>query len=161
MGRFRVRQSRTGDEAEIAVVLASATATLRQTYRPTAVAIARRQGRASPLPRLVAVVGDKIVGTVEYELVGERLHLLGLGVLEAHRGRGVARRLIETVCQIAGRSGARKVSLYTIRETGNLPLFARLGFAVAGEALSSDFTSERHQTLTEVYMERSLPGAGS
>jgi ribosomal protein S18 acetylase RimI-like enzyme len=143
-------------EDDVAAVVASAIATLRQTYRPTRAAIERKAARAHALTRLVAVTDGEIVGTVEYEVAGDRVHVIGLGVLDAHRGRGVARRLIDELVDIAAGAGARVLSLYTIRETGNVPVFERLRFAVAAEKPAADCESDRHARLIEVFMERRL-----
>ena len=124
-----VRPARVGDEPAIAEVSASALATLRQVYRPTPAAILRRRELAL-LPRLVALVDDQLVGTVEYALGVERLHLMGLFVAASHRQIGVARALVAELARLAHE---RPLSLNTIRETGNVPIFERLGFAIVSE----------------------------
>jgi GNAT superfamily N-acetyltransferase len=134
-----VRAAAEGDE--LAAVIASAIATLRHTYRPTDAAIARAASRSSP--RLVALDRDEIVGTLECE----GGHVLGLFVHEAHRRRGVARALLEAL-------GPHGLSLVTIRETGNVPIFERLGFVVVREKLATELVSDAHAELHEVYMER-------
>lgn len=151
---IRVREPTPADDAATAAVIASGIATLRQTYHPTAAAIARKTERV--LHRLVAVDGDAIVGTVEYACNGERLHLMGLHTLETHRRCGVARRLIDALVVIANAHGARTLSLYTIRETGNVPIFERLGFSVMRDAPACDIASDHHAALTEAYLERWL-----
>jgi len=106
--------------------------------------------------RVVAIDGDSIAGTVEYAIEGERLHAIGLHVLDTHRRRGVARCLVDALAAIATRAGVRTLSVYTIRETGNVAVFERLGFAVIAETVADDVIAEAHERLTEVYMERSL-----
>lgn len=125
-------------------------ATLRQIYRPSPEALARR-AKLPALPRLVAEVGDTIVGTVEYALAKERLHIMGLFVLATHRRHGVARALVDELAVLAG---ALPLSLDTIRETGNVPIFERLGFVVVREQPARDFVSERFRELIDVYLER-------
>jgi GNAT superfamily N-acetyltransferase len=132
-----VREAETGDE--LAAVTASAIATLRHTYRPTAAAIAR----ARPSRRLVAVARGEIVGTLEYD----GGHVVGLFVHADHRRRGVARALLAAL-------GPRELSLFTIRETGNVPIFVRLGFAVVREELATDYVSDVYAQLHEVHMLR-------
>lgn len=140
-----VRPARAGDEPAIADVSASALATLREVYRPTPAAIARRRGLAL-LPRLVALVDDALVGTVEYALGEERLHLMGLFVVASHRQTGVARALVDELARLAKN---RPLSLNTIRETGNVPIFERLGFAVVSETPARDVIgkTELHEVL--------------
>jgi GNAT superfamily N-acetyltransferase len=147
-----VRESQPGDEAAIERVVGSGVATLRRTYRPVPAAIERKAARS--LARLVAIDEDSVVGTVEYAIDGERLHAIGLHVLESHRRRGVARRLVDALADIATGAGATRLSLYTIRETGNVEVFERLGFAVIAESAADDVIGEAHTRLTDVYMER-------
>jgi ribosomal protein S18 acetylase RimI-like enzyme len=149
---MEARESQPGDEAAIDRVTISGLATLRRTYRPAPAAIERKAARS--LRRLVAIDADAIVGTVEYAIDDHRLHAIGLHVLETHRRRGVARCLIDALATIATRAGARKLSLYTIRETGNVEVFERLGFTVIAETPAGDLVGESHERLTEVYMER-------
>jgi GNAT superfamily N-acetyltransferase len=148
-----VRESQPGDEAAIDRVVRSGVATLRRTYRPVPAAIERKAARS--LARLVAIEGT-IVGTVEYAIDGERLHAMGLHVLASHRRRGVARCLVDALADIASGAGAGRLSLYTIRETGNVKVFERLGFAVVAERAANDVVGEAHERLTDVYMERTL-----
>lgn len=145
-----VRPASVGDAAGIEAVAASGLATLRQFYRPTPEALARR-AKLPVLPRLVAVLDDAIVGTVEYALGRERLHLMGLFVLASHRRLGVARCFIDTLASLAR---PLPLSLDTIRETGNVPIFERLGFVVVREQPARDFVSERYRELVDVYLER-------
>ena len=151
---IRVREPVPADETAIAAVVASGIATLRQTYRPTPVAVARKADLV--LHRLVATDDDAIVGTVEYACNSERLHLMGLYTLDTHRGRGVARRIVDALVVIANAHGARTLSLYTICETGNVPIFERLGFEVVRETPARDVASEHQVPLTEAYLERWL-----
>ena len=74
--------------------------------------------------------------------------MVGLFVHEHHRRRGVARALLDAL--------GPRLSLFTIRETGNVPIFERLGFAVVREELATEYVSDAHAQLHEVYMERPL-----
>jgi GNAT superfamily N-acetyltransferase len=140
-----VRPAQRGDEPAIEEVSASALETLRLVYRPTPAALTRKRELAV-LPRLVALVDDQVVGTVEYALGDDRLHLMGLFVAAAHRQTGVARALVEQLAKLADR---RPLSLNTIRETGNVPIFERLGFAIVSEAPACDVIgkTELHDVL--------------
>ena len=143
-----VRPAQRGDEPAIAEVSTSALATLREVYRPTPAAISRKHALAL-LPRLVAVVEEQLVGTVEYVLGEERLHLMGLFVAASHRQIGVARALVEELAKLADN---RPLSLNTIRETGNVPIFERLGFAIVREAPARDVIGKT--ALHDVLMTR-------
>jgi GNAT superfamily N-acetyltransferase len=145
-----VRPADRGDEPGIAAVSESGVAALRRIYRPTAEALARYR-RMPALPRLVALVDNVIVGTVEYSLGDELLHLMGLYVAASHRRIGVARALIDELARIAGN---RPVTLDTIRETGNVPIFERLGFAVLHEGPALHVESVNGELLVDVLLER-------
>ena len=145
-----VRHAREGDERGIAAVSEAGVAALRRIYRPTPDAIARYR-KMPALPRLVALVDNTIVGTVEYSLGDELLHLMGLYVAPSHRRTGVARALIDELSRIAGN---RPVTLDTIRQTGNVPIFERLGFAVLHEAPAENVESVSGEPLIDVLLER-------
>jgi ribosomal protein S18 acetylase RimI-like enzyme len=72
------------------------------------------------------------------------------------RRRGVARSLLVDLIQTARAMGALRLSLYTIREAGNVDVFQRLGFRVVDEHIDVYFESARHACLHEAYMERDL-----
>jgi [ribosomal protein S18]-alanine N-acetyltransferase len=66
-------------------------------------------------------------------LVGDEVHILNLAVHPEHRGRGLGRRLVESVILEAQSAGARVVTLEVRRE--NSPartLYRRLGFVEVG-----------------------------
>lgn len=142
-----VRPAAPEDEAAIERVSASGVAALRETYRPNDDAIA---SKPHSLPRLVAVCDGELVGTVEYLLREDRLHLMGLYVLASHRRRGVGRALVDALHDLAG---ARKLSLRTIRETGNVPIFERLGFAVVEERRARHFIGAHQEVVHEAFLE--------
>jgi len=136
-------------------VSALATETLRETYRLTP----HPPGNESPRPaltRLVAEVEGRIVGTVQYGIRGSRLHIIGLMVHPDHWRKGVARAMIESLAGTARDLGMTHLSLYTIRETGNVPIFERMGFAAIRESPASWAESDRFDALTDVYMERAV-----
>lgn len=145
-----VRPFVRSDAPVIEAVVASGIATLRQVYRPSPEALARR-AKLPVLPRLVALDAEQIVGTVEYALAAERMHIMGLFVLASHRRLGVARALVDELAQLAA---PLPLSLDTIRETGNVPIFERLGFVIVREQPAQDFVSERFSDLIDVYLER-------
>jgi GNAT superfamily N-acetyltransferase len=137
-----VRDAEPADDAQLARVIASGIATLRLTYRPTSAAIERKAARA--YHRLVAIADGELDGTVEHDGTGG---VVGLFVHADHRGRGVA-------CALLAALGPRELTLRTIRQTGNVAIFERLGFAIVHEAPAIDYTSDSHAHLAEVTMVR-------
>ena len=155
-----VREATAADEREIADVERLAIADLRKVYRPTAAARQTRTAMDATLHRLVAVLDGHVVGTVQYHVDDRRLSFLGLGVHPAYRRRGVARALVRHLETIAARSGCETVTARTVRETGNVSIFEKLGFEVESEEPTPLFESEPHRTLTEVTMRKRLPDSG-
>ena len=149
-----VREATSQDKECVDEVLALANRTLRAIYRPTKAALANKVRLDRKLNRLVALVEDRVVGTVQYDVIENRLHLIGLAVHPTYQRRGIARRLVRFLYERARRSAVQKLSLYTIKETGNVPIFERLGFHVVSEKPDNLFESDSCDQLTEVYMEK-------
>jgi ribosomal protein S18 acetylase RimI-like enzyme len=127
---------------------------LRRVYRPTRAALAHKAQLEPKLVRLVAVLEGVVVGTLQYYLVDDRFHFVGLAVHPDRQRRGVARALVESLAERAEGLPVTKLSLYTVKETGNVPVFERLGFRVISEEPDHFAESEAHGQVTDVYMER-------
>ena len=147
-----VREATEADNGAVEEVCRLATEDLRRVYRP-APPLSER-GVSKPTSRLVAEIGGTIVGTVRYCLDSDRLHIIGLMVSPCHRRRGVARRLVESLAEIGRANWAGRLSLFTVKESGNVPVFERLGFRVVRETAAADLESVSGEPLTEAYMER-------
>lgn len=150
---MEVRPARPGDAARIEDVTAAATRILRQTYRP----VPRPPALPSAMPptkALVLLLEGEIIGVVEYLRRNDALHVTGLAVDPAHHRQGAARRLLEAVAEVARDRDLTRITLATIEETGNLPLFLKLGFAETARNPASRFESDRHDALTEIHLER-------
>jgi ribosomal protein S18 acetylase RimI-like enzyme len=126
---------------------------LREVYRPTPDAVQSKQNMASSLNRLVALDGPDVVGTVQYHLKVDRLHLLGLAVSPCRRRAGIARAIIEGLRAIAIAHKCNRLSLYTIEQTGNVKIFERLGFEVIQRTPAEGVISVLGESLVEAYME--------
>ncbi len=88
-------------------------------------------------PHFVALVGDEVVGWCDV-IAKPRATLahsgtLGLGLREAHRGRGIGRALMETTLEGARNRGFTRVEL-TVRvdNTRAIRLYERVGFKIEG-----------------------------
>ena len=151
---IHVRDATAADEPAAREISRRAFAELRAVYVPTAgLAEAARQ-ESGRYARLVAEVDGAIAGTLTWAVEGDRVHVRALAVAHAHRRHGVARALVER-CAAHGRDrGLRAVSAYAIRETGNVAVFERLGFAVVREQMTATATTPEGRPVTEVYLER-------
>jgi ribosomal protein S18 acetylase RimI-like enzyme len=147
-----VRPERVEDQAEINNVIAATTATLRQIYRPNQKAIENKTRLCEALKRLVAVADGRVVGTVEYYIENRSVCLIGLGVHTNYRQKGIARNLIRHLEKIGIGENATQIKLHTVKETGNVDVFRRLGFTVVAEQEDDLFESEKYERLTDVEM---------
>lgn len=78
----------------------------------------------------VALDGDAVVGVILAGYDGWRGWLYHLGVVESHRGRGLARALVEAAVAELKARGCVKVNLQVRESRPDLiPLYEALGFA--------------------------------
>ena len=151
-----VRDAATADRAAIIELERSATEDLRKVYRPTAVALQQRAALDPQLGRLVAVVTGLVVGIVHYKIENDQLSFLGLAVHPDFRRRGIAAALVQELEAIGRKNDCRALTLWTVRETGNVEIFQRLGFAVEFEEPSRLFESDTFPSLSEVFMRKDV-----
>jgi N-acetylglutamate synthase-like GNAT family acetyltransferase len=153
-----IREPVAADAAAIAEVRRLATAALRMFYRPRPAALARRAARATIRRQLVCEIDGRVTGTVDDEDRGDCRHICGLSVHPDFQRRGIARALLERLATDARAAGQRALSLYTIKQTGNVAIFSRLGFAALRETPDDPeiFENLTDEALVDVYMERPL-----
>jgi predicted N-acetyltransferase YhbS len=96
-----VRSTTSTDAPAIRHVTDSAFAAARSIYRPNPAAFANLSTMAPVLERLVAESDGQIVGTVRYGVFDRSLRVIGLAVLPEWQRRGVGRKLIEALADIA------------------------------------------------------------
>jgi ribosomal protein S18 acetylase RimI-like enzyme len=147
-----VRVATADDEAAAKSLARTAFEELRHVYKPKESAATA----SSPGIRIVAETVRRIVGTVCYQVEAQKLHLRDLAVEACHRRAGVGRALVEHCSSIAMSAGCRSLSLYTIRETGNVAFFERLGFRFVREQPATWAVSPRGEGLVEVDLERGV-----
>jgi len=153
---FALRRANAEDLIAAAQVSERAFLSIRDVYRPTADAIAKKEGSAPSYEQLVGTWEGQLAATVEYRLSPESLDVRALAVDPECQRRGIARLMIDGLVAIARENGRRAVTLFTIRETGNVAIFERMGFHVISEERASWCESDRHETLHEARMERGV-----
>ena len=151
-----VREFFPEDCDDVEIVVNSAMAILRKIYRPGPDARSARSELAACLNRLVAVADGEIVGTTQYYSEGDAICVLGLMVRSDCQRMGVSRALIAHLAVLARNGDKQKLRARTIKETGNVPVFQRLGFVVTAEQPDTLFVSDLFSCLTEVDLERCL-----
>lgn len=153
-----IREPTELDAEAIREVKSLAVVPLREIYRPTKVGLARKAQRASIRREVVCEKNGRVVGTVAFEDRQDCFHILGPMVHPSFQRQGIARALLEHVAGLARQAGKRALSLNAVRQTGNVPIFSRLGFRVIREQVDEDPLVENltDEDLIDVYMERSL-----
>jgi predicted N-acetyltransferase YhbS len=147
----------TPEDAEVVREVSDlAVAILRRTYRPKKVAKVNRSQEVSSRVRLVALMDDQVVGTVEYAIEEARIHLTRLFVHPQFQRQGVGRQLVQYLVGIGQCERARCLSIDTVKETGNVVIFEKLGFEVILERKDQRSESDRYERLTDVYMEMQI-----
>jgi N-acetylglutamate synthase-like GNAT family acetyltransferase len=145
-----IRSATDDDNIAAEAISRQAFEELRRIYRPNGSASAV----GPPMVRLVAETDGRIIGTILYAVQSDRLHLRGLAVEAGRRRTGVARALIEYLGSLARTEGLRALSLYTVKQTGNVPVFERLGFHSVREEPATWAVSDCCDELTDVFMEK-------
>lgn len=151
-----VRFAQPADDAECEEVDRLALADLRAVYRPTAAAERQKAALTGGQRHLVAIVDGRIVGVVRCYTRGDSLAVFGLGVHPAYRRLGIARALLERLERLAIETGTPALTLYTIRQAENAPIFQSLGFSVVSEEPATLFEAVNGGELTEVFMRKTL-----
>ncbi|MBM4263722.1 MAG: GNAT family N-acetyltransferase [Deltaproteobacteria bacterium] len=151
-----IRSSLPEDAEGIRRVSESATATLRKTYRPNQKALENRKSFSSQLNRLVALVDGEIAGTTQFYRDGEALRIIGLFVHPDYRRRGVARAIVDEVVEIALKQGIDLLVTRTVKETGNVPIFEKMGFDVMSVHADEYSESDEFRQLSEVDLQKKI-----
>ena len=149
---IEVRDAVAADADAVRRVVGDAFEALRRIYRPSAAAVAH--AATLPLERVVAVIEAAVVGTAQWRVDGNRLRVVGLAVAPAWQRRGVARGLFEHLAQLAREHDCTALALFTIKQTGNVGVFRRLGFELCWERPDVSSTSVTGEPLIEAYLER-------
>lgn len=151
-----VRAAETRDAEAILRVGEAAFAGVRSVYRPKVSTVAGLATSMPTLERWVAESAGEIVGTVRHAVAGDVVRVVGLAVSPAWHRQGVARALVRALSDRGRHHGCRALALYTIVQTGNVPVFERLGFRQVSEEPDQHSVSVSGEPLTEAYMERDV-----
>ena len=150
-----IRKSTSDDDDVVSSVFEAAFASLRSIYRPGPSIANRQVARASEGTRLVAELDGEVVATVQFDSHQNHVHVIGLAVHPDYQRIGVARYLLDWIVAHAPTLGHDVVVLDTIKETGNVALFEKMGFSVFDEQVTECFESDTFPQLHEVKMQRS------
>jgi len=149
-----IRHLLENEVAALRLLEEAGTATLRHIYRQRP---DRRPVHAADLGQLVRLVLERdgaLAGTVSYQRGEDRMHLPRLFVAPALLRQGLARRLVEHVAELSRAENRSFLTLFTIRETGNVAIFQRLGFLVEHEDVDETVIGILAPVLHSVFMRR-------
>lgn len=151
-----VRPFLSADTEPVNRIMASCTRELRRVYvpNPNAESLSRRQSHSS---RIVAVDRtETVVGVAECVGRDAVLYVQGIAVAPTHRRHGVAADLLSHSTRLAADAGHQALEIATIKETGNVEIFFRLGFLVIDERISERFLGQDGRHVTEVTLQRDV-----
>jgi len=152
-----VRAFRPADAESVEFIMASATRELRAVYAPVPLTDIAPVKHSSSSTRVVALDRtDTVVGVAECIVCPLALYVQGVAVASTHRRCGVAGALLGHLAMLAVDMGLPVVQVATIKETGNVEVFQRLGFEVIEERISERFLGLHGQPVTEVTLKRQV-----
>lgn len=137
-GPFAIRAARPDEAQAIAATLAEAFAAYESLYTPEAFAAttpneAVIRSRFSEGAIWVAVLNEKIVGTVSVIPASESLYIRSMAVLPEARGQRIGERLLSEIEHYAVAQGFQQLSLKTTPFLEHaLRLYEKCGFVPAG-----------------------------
>ena len=145
-----IRPKQPEDKKDIAEVEASATATLRKTYRPNQTALNHKKNISSDVQQFVAEHDGHVVGVIGYYISHNVIHIIGLGVHNTYKGCGVGSALVNAVVVAAQEQNIPVLAVQTVEETGNVPFFEAFGFQVVSRCTDEYAESTDGSQLTNV-----------
>jgi ribosomal protein S18 acetylase RimI-like enzyme len=151
-----VRHAAPEDRQAAYRVSNAAFAGVRRVYQPRKTARSIRNSIDIQLHQVVALGDGVVVGMLDFWIEGSVCHLGNLAVDPEYQGRGVARRLIDFLADHGRELGLEGISAKTIRETGNVDIYLRMGFEVVGEKPADWAQSDVFTQLTETQMLRKI-----
>lgn len=152
-----VRPFVESDTDAVNAIRAACTLELRAVYTPIPANGTAPASRSHPSFQVVAVDrSSAVVGIAECIRHPSAIFVQGLAVAPTHRRCGVARELLAYIASFAEANGFSVLELAMIKETGNVNLFLRLGFAVCREQTSERFVGRDGTSVTEVTLKRRL-----
>ena len=153
MSVFVIDGFNVGYENTLCRIQELATRELRTKYIPRK---PRENSKTSKGAVLVALKDDLVVGVAEYFQNDDFLYIQGIAVHPDHRERGACRSILHRAEEIATLRHLSGLSLSTIKETGNVEIFERLGFKVVSCVIATDYVSPSGEPVIQVNMERRI-----
>jgi hypothetical protein len=144
-GEVHIRRAEPGDASAIAATLEDAFVEYRELYTPqgyaaTVIPAEKVRVRMSEGPMWIAIDNEQVVGTVAAISKGEALHVRGMGIVPAARGKRIGQLLLEQVESFARTHHHTKMALNTTPFLCRaIALYRRFGFERSDEATADLF----------------------
>jgi nitroimidazol reductase NimA-like FMN-containing flavoprotein (pyridoxamine 5'-phosphate oxidase superfamily)/GNAT superfamily N-acetyltransferase len=136
---IEIRSAKPEDSAQVASVLESAFAEYRSSYTDvgfaaTVLTKTKVEARMAEGPMWVALQNGVIVGTVAALSKGEALHVRGMGIVPAARGKQIGELLLKHIEDFARRQGHTRMTLSTTPFLARaISLYEHFGFERSDE----------------------------
>ncbi len=127
---------------------------LRKIYHPNKLAKVRKVTSSSNGLSFGYFISEKLLACVDVHLLNGELCLSTLAVSKDFRGQGIARKLIYAV--IDKYETVNTVSVWCVKQTGNVAIFESLGFKVVQEVESELFDIVKGGIAMEVQLKLSV-----
>lgn len=136
--------------------------TLRAIYRPTETAKQRKNSRSNEWRCYGYFVEGSLAAVVEANYDKENIELSSLAVAPEYRKQGIATALINLLTVVYPE--AKAISLWCVEQTGNVAIFAAMGFTVVSRVESELFEMVDGSQAIEVQLSKRVykkPGQDS
>ena len=153
---MEIREFRKEDSEDLLIIEDQMNQFLRKIYRPTETGRENRSRIATELKRIVAIFEGKVVGTARYYFDENFLRILGLGVHEDYRLKGIARSITYHIRELANTKRCIALRLFAVKETGNVQIFERIGFRIVSEHQDGLLEGLNGERVTDIEMELRL-----
>lgn len=154
------REATTQDTEQLKVLEDHMNRKLRQFYRLSEFGQANYERRLKIQPQLpnkytviVGSLNQMVVTTIQYQAENGILFLFGLSVHEEFRRRGIAREVMKYLIALVKAQKLKLIRFNTMRITGNVEIFQKLGFIVTSEKASVLCEGLNGEQIMDVQME--------
>lgn len=160
---IQIREATPDDTEHLKILEDHMSRKLRQFYQLSEFGQANYARRLKSQPKLqnkyttlVACMSQTVVGTIQYNAENGILFLFGLSVHEDFRRQGIAREIMNHLFNFAKTQKLTTIRFNTMRITGNVEIFQKIGFVVTNEKTSVLCEGLNGEKIIDVQMEKRI-----
>ena len=157
---IQIREANPQDTERLKILEDHMNRRLRQFYQLSEFGHANYARRLKSQPNLpnkymvlVGCFNQTVVATIQYHAENGILFLFGLSVHEEFRRQGIAREIMNYLIDFAKEQKLKTIRFNTMRITGNVEIFQKLGFTVTSEKASVLCEGLNGEKIMDVQME--------